>query len=148
MFSLDSRLFQAFRFNYTPDWTIWSSKLKMFWGGADPSRSSSGSILDSDFALKSKFGHCLIPTPNFWPVHGCAPVICLLVIDHCHNGSFDNIRQMGIHCAHHPCLLNWVTYLNHAPWMVIEFSYTTPRIFIVFTLNPRCCQHSVGSGML
>ena len=32
MFSLKSRLFQDFPFNYTPNWTIWSSKFKKIFG--------------------------------------------------------------------------------------------------------------------
>ena len=63
MFSLKSRLFQDFPFNYTPDWTIWSSKSKKFSGEGlkwAPSldrplrRSFSGFALNSGFALKSQ----------------------------------------------------------------------------------------------
>ena len=33
LFSLKSQFFQDFSFNYTPDWTIWSSKFRQFSGG-------------------------------------------------------------------------------------------------------------------
>ena len=140
--SLSGRLFQDFRFNYTPDWTF--SKFQNFLRRGSPSpfpiplpRSFSGFALDSGFALKSRTlraidsGFARFRPPNFWPV--VAPVQLTL----------DKMLEMPCMDTHESSLVNYIYTLmerGHIPSSNPTPGFRKRPKFVYRFLISRCWQ--------